>query len=491
MIESISIKNFSIIRDVEINFEPGLNVIYGESGSGKSLILYAISIIFGESFINSLIREGEKKSILTCYTDSNSYQRIGSRLNTVSNIDGVNVPLKTIKSVREDILQIHSQGEQEELYSKAFQLNYIDSFIKSESKSLLAEAYSNYQKAIQDLEIFKEKYERESKQQDYYVYQLEEIDKVKPFEEDEEEILETEINNQILLEKSQESLNLVKDRLEAIINNYQSLEAYLERIKDLSELKNINTDTLIDETSIKDLLYKIDNILSESVSEVTQDDLNNRIYVIQKLKKKLGCKTLKEVIELEVKILSEINHIENYPEKLEEMSKLVQFLEKEYFNFCEILSKERAYVYKELIIPELINNLHLLGFDYIDLDVEHTKKSQVSPNGLDDIEFKISFNKGFSTNPIRKIVSGGEASRISLAMKLLKNDGRTLILDEIETGLSGETLKKLANSLKRVSQDSQIICISHSEEIIEYADKKIKIYKEENKEENRIETKVS
>jgi DNA repair protein RecN (Recombination protein N) len=323
------------------------------------------------------------------------------------------------------------------------------------------------------------------------MYQLEEIDKVKPFQEDEEELLETEINNQILLEKSQESLNLVKDRLEAIINNYQSLEAYLERIKDLSELKNINTDTLIDETSIKDLLYKIDNILSESVSEVTQDDLNNRIYVIQKLKKKLGCKTLKEVIELEVKILSEINHIENYPEKLEEMTKLVQFLEKEYFNFCEILSKEREYVYKELIIPELINNLRLLGFDYIDLDVEHNKKSQFSPNGLDDIEFKISFNKGFSTNPIRKIVSGGEASRISLAMKLLKNDGRTLILDEIETGLSGETLKKLANSLKRVSQDSQIICISHSEEIIEYADKKIKIYKEENQEENRIETKVA
>ena len=491
MIESISIKNFSIIRDVEINFEPGLNVIYGESGSGKSLILYAISIIFGESFINSLIREGEKKSILTCYTDSNSYQRIGSRLNTVSNIDGVNVPVKTIKSIRDDILQIHSQGEQEELYSKAFQLNYIDGFIKSEVKTLVSDVYAKYQKAIQDLELFKDKYEKESKQQDYYIYQLEEIEKVKPFQEDEEESLEAEINKQILLDRNKETLNTLKDKLDSISSLYSSLSSYWDKVKEMDSFKGLSLDSLIDDGLINELLYKIDAILFESTSDISQDDLNNRIYLFQKLKKKLGCKTLKEVTELEIRILSEINHIENYPEILEEMTREVQSLEKEYFNFCEILSKEREYIYKEVIIPELINNLTLLGFDHIDLDVEHTKKTQVGPNGLDDIEFKISFNKGFSTNPIRKIVSGGEASRISLALKLLKNDGRTLILDEIETGLSGETLRKLAQSLKRVSQDSQIICISHSEEIIEYADKKIKIYKEENYQENRIETKVS
>ena len=491
MIESISIKNFSIIKDLEINFEPGLNVIYGESGSGKSLILYAISIIFGESFINSLIREGEKKSILTCYTESNCYQRIGSKLNTaVCSIDGVNVPLKSIRAIRNDILQIHSQGEQEELYSKAFQLSYIDGFLKSEIKNIVLQTYDKYNEELEKLQALKDKYEKESKQQEYYLYQIEEIDKVKPFQEDEEQILEEQINNQILLEKSQESLNLVKGRLESILDNYQSLQGYLERIKDLSQFNEIVTDSLLDESLVKELLYKIDDVLSENSSDTNQDDLNNRIYLLQKLKKKLGCKTLKEVIDLENTIVSEINEIENYPEILEEKSKEVEFLEKEYFRFCEILSKDRELVYKEIIVPELIKNLNLLGFDYIDLDVDHTKKTSFGPNGLDDIEFKISFNKGFSTNPIRKIVSGGEASRISLALKLLKNDGRTLILDEIETGLSGETLRKLANSLKAVSQDSQIICISHSEEIIRYADKKIKIFKEENLQENRIETKV-
>ena len=275
-----------------------------------------------------------------------------------------------------------------------------------------------------------------------------------------------------------------------IIKAYNSLDSYWVKLKDLSEFKDLTLESLLDESLIKDLLYKSDLVLSESNSEANQDDLNNRIYALQKLKKKMGCKTLREVIELETKILSEINHIENYPEILEVKTREVESLEKEYFKFCEILSKEREFVYKEQVVPELIKNLTLLGFDYIDLDVDHSKKSAISPNGLDDIEFKISFNKGFSTNPIRKIVSGGEASRISLALKLLKNDGRTLILDEIETGLSGETLRKLAHSLKTVSQDSQIICISHSEEIIGYADKKIKIYKEENTQENRIETKV-
>ena len=490
MIESISIKNFSIIRDIEINFESGLNVIYGESGSGKSLILYAISIIFGDSFNGSLIREGEKKSILTCYTDTNSYQRVGSKLNTVSNIDGVNVPLKTIKGLRDDILQIHSQGEQEELYSKAFQLNYIDGFLKDDTKKLVFETYERYNKALDELESFKDKYDKESKQQDYYLYQIEEIDKVKPFQEDEEETLEEEINKQILLDKNKETLSAFKDKLDLIIKAYNSLDSYWVKLKDLSEFKDLTLESLLDESLIKDLLYKSDLVLSESNSEANQDDLNNRIYALQKLKKKMGCKTLREVIELETKILSEINHIENYPEILEVKTREVESLEKEYFKFCEILSKEREFVYKEQVVPELIKNLTLLGFDYIDLDVDHSKKSAISPNGLDDIEFKISFNKGFSTNPIRKIVSGGEASRISLALKLLKNDGRTLILDEIETGLSGETLRKLAHSLKTVSQDSQIICISHSEEIIGYADKKIKIYKEENTQENRIETKV-
>lgn len=493
MIESVSIKNFSIIRDIEINLHPGLNVIYGESGSGKSLILYAISVIFGESFNQSLIREGEKKSILTCNTTENSYQRVASKNNNLCSIDGINVPLKNIKTVKDSILQIHSQGDQEELYSKGFQLYYIDSFIDLEIKKTVSDLYKLYSDAVADLQSVQEAYEREFKQQEFYKYQIEEIEKIKPFTEDEEEQLSNQLIQYSLLEKNLNNINSFKDELETIEGSFLKALRSWEKIKDIEQFKDLSdkVNYILDETTLADILYKVSTFLSTENDAFDTDSINNRIYELQKLKKKLGCKTLKEVVELENKISSEINLIENYPEILQEKRKLVDELEKSYTNSCEQLSIERKRVYSETIIPKLIDNLKFLGFDYIELNAKHFKKPQYSPNGIDDIEFEISFNKGFSANPIRKIVSGGEASRISLALKILKNDGRTLILDEIETGLSGETLRKLAESLKKVSKESQIICISHSEEIIGYADKKIKIFKEENIEENRIETKIS
>lgn len=488
MLESISIKNFSIIKDIEIDFHPGLNVIYGESGSGKSLILYAISVIFGESFNSSLIREGETRSILTCNTTENSYQRVGSKNNNLSSIDGINVPLKLIKVVKDNILQIHSQGDQEELYSKGFQLNYIDEFINTDLKSLVSESYESYKSTLDDMSLFKEFYIKESKQQEFYKYQLEEINKLKPFSETEEDVLNETLKDIILKEKNIENLKVFKDYLNSVSNSYLNLRSLWDKIKDIPDFKNISLD--LDDYVFKTLSYTIDSLLDSKDDSFDSDSINNRIYGLQKLRKKLGCSSLKEVIELENKISMEINNIENYPELLEEKKKQLDALEKSYIYNSDILSNERKRICEEIISPILIQNLTFLGFDHVELNVKYSKKSQYSSNGLDDIEFEISFNKGFSPSPIRKIVSGGEASRISLALKILKNDGKTLILDEIETGLSGETLKKLAESLKRVSKDSQIICISHSEDIIGYADRKIKVFKEENKQESKIETKV-
>lgn len=480
MIENLSIKNFSIIKDIEINFKNGLNAIHGESGSGKSLILYALNCVLGDSCSPSVIREGESKSIITCIINDKYFQRIITQNKSISSIDGENTTLKNIKVLRDTNVQFHLQGSQENLYSYDYIINFIDSFISKDTLKELNLLYDTYISSKNEYELFLQNNEDIGNKIEFYKFQLKDIEEI-DLKKDEDTKLEYDINNYNNLSKKLAIEEYCKNEIQKIIKSCNDLS------KQLNEY-DYEFETFL--SFINDLEIKIDNNIDQlnQISELSIDDLNQRLYDIQKLKKRLSKKTIEDIFTYKSYIINEINNYENKDEHIKHLQEVCLQNENKYLELCNTISDMRKEVCENIKNQLLKILITKLKFDYVDIDIRLNKLDKYTYKGLDHIDILISFNKGFSCMPIREIISGGEASRLSLAFKLLKNDNKILILDEIETGLSSNTLLELSNTLKEISLESQIICITHSKEIINNADNKIEVYKTETQ--NKTETKI-
>lgn len=481
MIENLSIKNFSIIRDIEINFTHGLNVIHGESGSGKSLILYALNSLLGEPCSSSVIREGEKKSIITSLISNKYFQRIITENKSISSIDGENTTLKNIKIFREENVQFHFQGSQENLYNSDYIINFIDSFISYDILNELSISYDNYIFSKNEYELFIKNNEVIENKIEFYKFQLKDIEEIN-----------LQLNEDIKLENDILNYHNFSKQLSIQDNCKNEIQKIIQSCNDLSNQLNNEYDNEFENflSFINDLEIKIDKNIKElnQISEMSINELNQRLYDIQKLKKRLSKKTIEEIFTYKDFLINEINNYENkddYGKKLEETC--LQN-EKKYLDLCDTISGIRKNVSSNIKIQLLNILLNKLKFDYVDIDIQFNKLNKYTYKGLDDVDILISFNKGFTPMPIRNIISGGEASRLALSFKLLKNDNKVLVLDEIETGLSGNTLIELSNTLKEISVESQIICITHSKEIIDNADNKIEVYKSTTQ--DKVETKI-
>lgn len=471
MIENLTIKNFSIIKDISITFDKGLNVIYGESGSGKSLILYALNSLLGDTCSSSIIREGEKKCIITSEINNKSLQRIITENKSLSSVDGENTLLKNIKIFRDKNIQFHFQGSQQSLYESGFVLQFIDSFIKDDSIIEKIKFYYNeYLKHKENYEnLIAYNNESESKIE-FYKFQLKDIEEIN-LKKDEDTKLENDILNYNSFSKQLSIQEYCKTEIQKIIKSCNDLSNQLDNKYDY-EFENLLS-------FISDLEIKIDNNINElnQISEMSIDQLNQRLYDIQKLKKRLSKKTIEEINSYKEFVLDEIKKFENKEDLLKDYKNSYELSEKEYLLFCSKLTDKRNDIcesVKQLLYDVLINKLK---FDFVEINIDINKLERYTDKGIDNIQICISFNKGFSALPIKDVISGGEASRLSLAFKLLNNDSKILILDEIETGLSGNTLLELSNTLKEISGKSQIICVTHSKEIIDNADNKIEVYK--------------
>jgi DNA repair protein RecN (Recombination protein N) len=482
MIENLKIKNFSIIKDIDVKFDKGLNVIYGESGSGKSLILYALNSLLGDTCSSSIIREGENKCIITSDINNKSLQRIITENKSLSSIDGENTLLKNIKVFRDQNIQFHFQGSQQSLYQAGFVLQFIDSFIKD--NDIINEVKLNYNEYLKNKESYENliNYNNESESKiEFYKFQLKEIEEIN-IKENEDIELENSISNYNNIHKQLSTQENCKDEIQRIIMSCNNLSKQLDD-KYVYEFENFLS-------FINELQIQNDNKINElnHISEMSIDQLNQRLYDIQKIKKKLSKKTIQEINSYREFILDEIKKFENKEDLLNDYKNKYELSEKEYLISCNKLSDTRKKISGSVHLWLYTVLLNQLKFDYVEINIDINKLDKYTDKGIDDIQICISFNKGFSPLPIKDILSGGEASRLSLAFKLLNNDSKILILDEIETGLSGNTLLELSNTLKEISSKCQVICVSHSKEIIDYADNKIKVFKAEIQ--DKAETKI-
>ena len=511
MFKSLSVKNFAIIEDANISFKDGLTVLTGETGAGKSLIIDSIDLLLGERASTELIRNGEDKaSIVGTFTFSN--KRLGALLNkldieysdnvleisrtisTKNNVVKVNnktVTLQDLKSIAKYLADIHEQFDMIKLLNKENYFEMVDGF-----KYELIEEYKNkYLLSLEETKKEREKYLSLEKRvneikdkRETYEYELKEL-KALNFTLGEEENITEEIN---LLKNYDKIYDLLKAS-EEIINKDSLLDIYTLRtnLKKLSEYQDSYTE---DFNKINDYYYELESIYEDIKHKFKHldydprrlEELETRRQEINLAKKKYN-KSLEEIIQYVGELEEILKNNEDLDIYLKEARQSYQNKYNETYERALELSSIRKEAAK-ILEKDLVNNLKDLGLksSFEVRFVVSSKKDDLSLdiftiNGIDDIDFYIETNIGEGLKPLAKIASGGEISRIMLAIKALYIKSQkieTVIFDEIDTGISGEIASKVANKIKELSLSSQIIIITHLPQVASLSNNHIKISKE-------------
>lgn len=479
MITTLHIKNVGIIDDLSIDFNEGFNVLTGETGAGKTLIIGSLGILAGGRFSKEMIRKDENFS----YIEANIFlpdnpisidgniivsREIYSNGRNLCKVNGRLVTVNELKDIMSQIIDIHGQHDNQLILNPSEHINYIDNFIGKEifDIKIKYEKIFKEHKAI-ELELknnFGDDKEKERKL-DLLNYQVKEIEDAK-LKKDEEEQLEEQRKLMLNSEKIQESLNTIDVNLNenAVISISNAIRC-LEKIEDfgeeykqkLPELKNIYYD-------IQELARDVSCMKNEIYfNEDERNQIEERLDLINFLKRKYG-NSIEEILSYKEKIEQEIFKIKNLDKHNEELKSKLKLLEKEMSQLSSEMSNLRKEYGEKL--SELINKeLTELEMKNARFNVKIEELNGFGVNGLDKVEFFIRTNVGEEFKPLTKIASGGEMSRIMLAIKtvLAKTDKVSImIFDEIDTGISGKASKAVAEKLRVISETHQVICITHS-----------------------------
>ena len=480
MISTLHIKNIGIIEDIVIDFNEGFNVLTGETGAGKSLIINALNIISGGRFSKEMIRSGEKYSFVEasiyCPENPNSIDGniIVSReiyLNGRNSckINGRLVTVNELKEFMVDIIDIHGQQDNYNLLDESKHISYLDDFAGSELLDLKDEYHLLYERYCEINKELSRNYgddKEKERRLDLLNYELKEIVNAK-LKENEDIKLQKEHNIMKNSEKLQENLHIVDESLsnqaiESISVSIRSLEkisGFGEKYEEkLSELKNIYYE--VQELS-RDISFMRDEI---NFDEEERDNIEKRLDEIYSLKRKYG-NSIEEILLYKEKLEQEITEIENVDEINNKLKREKEELKKKMIIVCNKMTnirKEKAEELSNKINRELsdleMNNARLR------VAVENTHDGNFDKNGLDKVKFLISTNKGEEEKELIKIASGGEMSRVMLGIKTVLADVDrvyTLIFDEIDTGISGKAAKSVGEKLKTISKNHQVIIVTH------------------------------
>ena len=524
MIKKLTVNNFVIIENISLEFNKGMTVITGETGAGKSLIIDTINLLLGERADNDMIRDGANYALVEGIFDTNdkinlllekynidikddiTIERIISNTKNQIKINGNIVTLQILKNISRLLADIHIQNDTMRLFNPDTYLDLLDPKNNNEFIKLI----NSYTKALYDYEEKMKLYEKVLKGQketldrlEFLEYEHKEIDSLGLYLNIDKE-LEEDINKLENYDKISNNLNQAYNNLEN--SNYSALDSIYDAAKLLEKISDYDEKYLEYKEKLLDTYYISSEIKDEISKEINsldfdEEELNIKIEKlndINKAKEKYK-KTVEELIEYNKKISLDIEMVTNYDELLNEKKQDVINSHKSLIKYAndihefrlKIASKMEKGIIKECMDLDLNNTLFNIKLDIPDLS-DPFNKSIFTPKGIDTCNFLISFNKGESLKPLHKVASGGEASRIMLAFKSFfadKSDVSLMIFDEIDTGVSGITAKKIADKMYEISKKLQIICITHLPQVAARGDYHKFIYKEEIN--NRTFTKVS
>lgn len=506
MITNLHIKNIGIIDNLEIDFNDGMNVLTGETGAGKTLIIDSLAIISGERFSKEMIRKGENHSYVEiCLYEPNDINSVDGNIivtreiysNGRNNckINGRLVTVSELKKFMNNYIEIHGQNSNQQLFDSSTHIKYLDNFIGDKINILKNKYCQNYIKYNEIKRELRNNYGDEKEKQrklDLLKYQFDEI-KNANLKVGEEEKLEEKrkimLNSEKIAKNLMEANQLVND------NTIDSIDRASRLLEKLEEIDSIYIKT---SEELKNIYYNLQeisrdiNYYSEEMEfdESERESVEERLDEIYNLKRKYG-NNIQEILEYASNIEIEIQKIENVEEYNNQLKKEQQVLEKELTDVGSQISqirKEYAEILNTRINKELIE-LEMKNAK-INVNVEY-KTNEFFENGKDEVKILIRTNVGEDEKDLTKIASGGELSRIMLAIKKVLAEADNipvLVFDEIDTGISGKAAKSVAEKMKSISKNHQVLCISHLAPIAAMADYNYYISKEIDN--NRTSTKI-
>lgn len=481
MLKSLSIKNFILIKNANVEFKKGFNVLCGETGAGKSIIIKALDCVLGAKIEKTMILDSKNPCYIEAVFEKNGVETIISRQTAAQSkfrIDGVLVSLDEIKELKNSLVDIHSQHQTYYYMAQKHHIKLLDDYITKTNPEYLdllktyKSTYLEFREVEKKLEFLRENYQNNQKEIDFLNFQLKELNDAQIRQNEEEEIqaeLNILSNIQVLKDDSYSCYYALsgdnQNIIEALGKIKYNLSNLVELDKNLEEPLNSLFDSL---EGLKDTAnYLRDYSSSLEYNPQRLDELNERIALIQKLKRKYGADLDEVYTDLEQKLkqlTNGDNNIEVVEKNFDSLSSEVEFLSSKISDY----RKKHALSLSKLI-EEKLKNLELKEAKF-EISVELDKNNELGKN---KVEFLISTNKNKTPLPLAKSASGGEISRVMLGLKTVfctVDSCSTVVFDEIDTGISGITSNAVAQSIVELSQSTQIISITHQPIIAAKAD---------------------
>lgn len=498
MLVNLHVKNLALIEEVDVDFDEGLVVLTGETGAGKSLVIGSVNLALGEKASKDLIRTGTDYSLveltfkvsesvanslknMDIYMEDESEVVVTRKISkdrSVAKINGETVNLKTLKAAMSLLVDIYGQHEHQTLLYKKNHLNFLDDFAKSDIGELKLKVYyeyKNYKKILSALEEMQMDSATQTKELEFAKYEINEIEAAN-LVEGEDERLEADFKK---MNNSQSTSQNLADAFEFLHESDINAISALGKAIDAVNRINVEDEEI---ENIKKSLYDIDSLMNQASVDIFEynqtlnydpervKEVEDRLDTINTLKLKYG-----QTTELILDYLKDrqdfVSRIENYEEELEKLNADLKKAKSSLEKLSADLSSKRQKCAKDFE-KKVVKALEDLNFLSVEFKVDFKTKN-LSADGIDDIEFMLSTNPGEPLKPLGDVASGGELSRIMLAIKSVMADADevdTLIFDEIDAGISGKTATAVGEKLDLLARKNQVICISHLSQIASMAD---------------------
>ena len=507
MLVHLHVKNLALIEEIEVEFGPGLNILTGETGAGKSILLGSIQLILGGKISRDMIRENasyalvellfqikdtkaeEALKALDVYPEDGQVLLSRKILDgrSINKINGETSTVGQMKAVAACLLDIHGQHEHQSLLYQDKQLEILDAYGKEKiapcSEKVQA-AYKEYQKCRQELKSMDIDEEQRNREMAFLEFEINEIEQAHllPGEDEELERQYRKLNN---AKKIADALQTVHS-CTGYDSGHGAGEVIGNAVRELTRVSEYDEELQTMEGSLQEidaLLNDFNRELSSYLDNLTFDEQSfyeteKRLDLLNGLKAKYG-QTIEEIFKYQKKQQEKLELYVKFSEKLAQANEKLSQAEKKLEEVSLELSKLRK-EYSEQLTEKIIVGLKDLNFLNVDFAISFTRKKSYGANGFDEIEYEISTNPGESLKPLGKIVSGGELSRIMLALKAILADRdriETLIFDEIDTGISGRTAQKVSEKMAVIGSHHQVLCITHLPQITAMADTHFEIEK--------------
>lgn len=512
MLKHLYISNFTLINELDMNFNPGFSVITGETGAGKSIIIGAVSMLLGNRADLKMIRNGKDKCIVEAVFSISDYdQDFINRFLTDNdldnngdecilrreiNINGKNrafindtpVILASLKELGEHLLDIHSQHQNLMLNKEDFQLNVIDVF--AQNKKVLAEyqdLFKTYKSEASKLEEQQASISRIKENEDFLQFQNKELSEAN-LEEGEQESLEQQSE---LLTHAEEIKNTLYNADSLLSSDEHNIITQLRSISDsMNNIQNVYPDAEVLTNRLNDCVIELKDISREIVSHVEDIDydpeklqaINSRLDTIYTLEKKYHTSNIPDLIKKHEEIKSQLSKIDNFDVDFKAQQDKVDRLKESCVKKANALTASRQKAARK-VEKELAARLIPLGIPNVKFKIDMTQQKELTAKGLDRITYLFSSNSSSSLSPIAQVASGGEVSRVMLSLKAMMSRVTglpTIIFDEIDTGVSGRVAEQMAHIMKEMGDNKhQVICITHLPQIAAIGSTHYKVTKTE------------